>query len=108
MAKDDRVYAGHMLDLARKAKQLLGSKPRKAFDEDETLLLALTHLVQTFGEAARNVSPAFQDQHPDIPWKEIVGMRHKVVHDYLDINPDIVWHVVTEELDPIIEKLARL
>jgi len=108
MPKDDRVYAGHMLDLARKAQTLLGAKPLEELARDETLLLALTHLVQTIGEAARNVSPPFQAQHADIPWKEIIGMRHKVVHDYLDVDPDIVWHVVAEELGPIIERLARI
>ena len=51
--------------------------------------LALAHLVQVIGEAARRVSPEFCDAHPEIPWKAIVGMRHKVVHDYMDVDEDI-------------------
>lgn len=108
MTKDDRVYVGHMLDLARKAVALLGSKSRAEFDRDEATLLALTHLVQTLGEAARHVSGGFQESHASVPWKEIVGMRNKVVHDYLDVNPDIVWDVVKNELGSLIDKLEKI
>jgi len=94
MPKDDRAYVGHMLDIARKAVNLLGAKSRIEFDQDEVLLLGLTHLIQTLGEAARKVTPEYQLAHPGIPWKKIIGMRNKVVHDYLDVNPVIVWHVV--------------
>jgi len=105
MPKDDRVYVGHMLDIARKAVTLLGAKSRVEFDQDEALLLGLTHLIQTLGEAARKVTPEYQSAHPEIPWKKIIGMRNKVVHDYLDVDPDIVWHVVKEELNPLLDKL---
>jgi len=108
MPKDDRVYVGHMLDIAKKAVKLLGGKSRAEFDADEALLLGLTHLIQTLGEAARKVTPGYQVAHPGIPWKEIVGMRNKVVHDYLDVNPDIVWHVAKEELSPLIRKLEGI
>jgi Protein of unknown function DUF86 len=44
------------------------------------------------------VSREFSDRHPEIPWADIIGMRHKVVHDYLGIDEDIVWQVVTKDL----------
>jgi len=52
--------------------------------------LALTHLVQVIGEAARRVSRELYDEHPEIPWQDIVGMRQKVVQDYLGVDDDIV------------------
>lgn len=58
-------------------------RSRAAYDADEDLRLALTHLVQTLGEAARRVSSPFQQAHPEVPWRKIIGMRHKVVHDLL-------------------------
>ena len=81
MQKDDLVYAGHMLDMARKARDLICGKNRQDYDSDEALRFALAHLVQVIGEAARHISKQFCDAHPQIPWKAIVGMRHKVVHD---------------------------
>ena len=56
MAKDDLVYVSHMFDMAEKALKLANGKTRAAFDSDETLALALTHLVQIIGEAARSLT----------------------------------------------------
>ncbi len=91
MTKDDDVYVGHMLDTARKAAEKVRGLTREAYDADENLRLALAHLIQTIGEAARRVSPAYRDAHPEIPWAKIVGMRHRVVHDYLSVDYDLVW-----------------
>ena len=105
MQSDDLVYVGHMLDMARKALRLVGSKSRAEYDQDEALRLALAHLAQVIGEAARRVSPEFTQAHPKIPWKAIVGMRHKVVHDYMAVDEDVVWHTVTEELSALVSLL---
>lgn len=70
MQKDDLVYVGHMLDTARLIVGKVAGKSRAEFDADDDLRLALTHLIQTFGEAARRVSPAFQRANPQFPWKK--------------------------------------
>lgn len=106
--KDDRVYLGHMYDLARKAVKKLDGKSLADFDADDTLQLALVHLVQTLGESARHVSEATRARYPQIPFRQIVGMRHKVVHDYLDVDLDVVYRVVTGDLPALIEVLAKI
>jgi uncharacterized protein with HEPN domain len=108
MEKDDLVYAGHMLDMARKALNLAEGKSRDDFDRNEALALALAHLLQVIGEAARRVSDEFRELHPDIPWRAIVGMRHRIVHDYMAVDFDIVWDVVTRDLPQLVASLAKL
>ena len=108
MSPRDLVYVEHMLDMTRKAIDKTTGVTRDAYDRDENLRLALTHLVQVIGEAARHVSRAFCDEHPDVPWTEIIGMRHKVVHDYLGVDEDIVWQVVTGDLPRLLPVLVRL
>lgn len=108
MQKDDLVYVRHMLDIALSAVNKVEHVTRERFDADENLRLALTHLVQTIGEAARRISREFQDHNANIPWSRLVGMRHKVVHDYLHVDYDIVWDVVTRELPPLLDGLERL
>jgi len=108
MVKDDLVYAGHMLDIARSAVNKITRRSRADFDGDDNLRLALAHLVQTIGEAARHVSAEFQARNPTISWSKIVGMRHRVVHDYMHVDFDIVWDVVTRELPPLIGLLSRI
>ena len=108
MPTDDLTYVGHMLDVARRAAAKVRGKARRDFNEDENLRLALAYLLQTIGEAARQVSQSFQSTHPTIPWKAIVGMRHKVVHDYLSVDEEVVWRTVTQELGPLITELEKL
>jgi len=108
MPKDDLVYVGHMMERAEKACALVWDKNRSAYDRDEVLHLALTHLVQPVGEADRHVSQTFCDDHPQIPWRAVVGMRHKVVHDYMNVDEDILWDTVTNELPPLIEDLKKI
>ena len=108
MPKDDTVYVGHMLDSARAAAGKAQGLDRAAFDDDENLRLALAHLIQTIGEAARRVSDDFRRSHSEIPWKAIIGMRHKVVHDYLHVDFDIVWDVVTTDLPTLIVALDEI
>ena len=108
MPKDDSIYVGHMLDMARKALSLIQGKDRAYYDRDETLRLALAYLLQIIGEAARRVSPEYAATHPRIPWKAIIGMRHKVVHDYMDVDEDVVWNTVTQDLAPLVTTLEAI
>jgi uncharacterized protein with HEPN domain len=108
MPKDDLVYLGHMLDMARKAIEKTRGIRRSDYDQDENLRLALAHLIQVIGEAARRVSPEAQQAHSEIPWSDIIGMRHKVVHDYLEVDDDIVWDVVTTDLPPVMAALQQI
>jgi uncharacterized protein with HEPN domain len=108
MLHDDAVYLGHMLDTARKAVDKLRGRRRADYDADENVRLALTHLVQIIGEAAARVSPSMREAHPGIPWTRIVGMRHRIVHDYMNIDADILWEVVTRSLPELIQLLEPI
>lgn len=108
MPKDDLVYLGHMLDMAREAVEKTRGLQRSVFDQDENLRLALAHLIQIIGEAARQVSRPFQAAHPFAPWKAINGIRHKVVHGYLNVDEGVVWRTATQELGPLIAALEKI
>jgi uncharacterized protein with HEPN domain len=108
MRKDDTIYIGHMMDMAVKAVEKTKNLSREAFDLDENLCMALTHLLQVFGEAARRVSTDFQSRHSEIPWRKIIGMRHKIVHDYMYVDFDIVWDVVMHELPSLLPSLEKI
>ena len=106
--KDDWNYLRHMRDVADKTIHNVAGLSRPQFDGDENLQLAVTHLIQTIGEAARLVSPEFRDQHPEIPWHRITGMRHRLVHDYMSVDFDVVWKVATTNLSPLWSQLDLL
>ncbi len=105
---DDSIRIKHMLEAAQKAVRLIKGKSRPAFDEDETLALALTRLLEIVGEAANGVSPSLRETHPHIAWKEIIGVRHHLIHGYFEVDYDIVWQILTSDLPPLIADLEKL
>ena len=108
MQPRDLLYLGHMLDVSVQAVEKLRGKSREDFEADDNLRLALTHLIQMIGEAARRVDPESRQRYPQIPWSDVIGMRHKIVHDYLDVDFDVVWEVVTSDLPELIAQLRPL
>ncbi|GDY20235.1 DUF86 domain-containing protein [Verrucomicrobiota bacterium] len=67
---------------------------RARFDTDELVQVWMTHYLQIVGEAVRTIDPAFRSKHPQVPWREIAGMRNILVHDYGHVNLALVWEVV--------------
>ena len=108
MSRDESVYLGHMLEMARKAQAKVRGLSREDYDSDENLRIALVHLIQVIGEAARHVPPEVQQTAPSIPWPDIVGMRHRIVHDYMDVDHDVVWAVATRDIPALIEELQKI
>jgi uncharacterized protein with HEPN domain len=71
---------------------------REPFDADERTQVWMVNRLQIIGEASRKLSDSFRNRHPEVPWREIIGMRHILVHGYFEIDPDIVWNAVTESV----------
>jgi uncharacterized protein with HEPN domain len=107
MAHDDRLTLEQMLDLVRRIRGVVRGRTRAAFDADDVTQLAVLHLIQMLGEAASRVSAGFRAGHPEFPWGEMVGMRNRIVHGYDYVDPDIVWRVATEDLEPVLAGLER-
>ncbi|HVE71930.1 MAG TPA: DUF86 domain-containing protein [Thermoanaerobaculia bacterium] len=103
----DVLYLGHMLDYARRAHAKAAGMARMQFESDEDLQIILAHRIQVIGEAATRVSKATREAHPEIPWAEIAGMRHRIVHDYTNIDLDVVWETATERLPDLIAALEK-
>jgi uncharacterized protein with HEPN domain len=97
-----------MIDTANKALSFVEGVSREDFDNNELLRLSLTHLLQIIGEAARRVSPDFRENYPTIPWQAVVGTQSKVVHNYLNVDEDIVWNTVKNDLPFLVKELEKI
>jgi len=104
--RSDLVPLGDMYDTARRVAAKVQGITRANFDADENLRLALAHLLQTIGEAARRVSPEMRSEQPEIPWAKITGMRNKIVHDYTHLDENEVWRTATEDIPKLVTWLA--
>ncbi len=81
---------------------------RAGLDSDRKLELSLTRLVEIVGEAASRVSVDGRAAVPQIPWKEIVGMRNRLTHGYDAVDLDILWNVIQDDLPPLIDQLQTI
>ena len=107
-AQADHIRLRHMHDAAQQALLFIQGETRGSLDENIMLVFALVKAIEIIGEAASQVSAGFQEAHPQIPWQVIIGMRNRLIHAYFDVNLDIVWETVTEDLPPLIAELERL
>jgi len=108
MQRDDIACLHHILDAAGKALTFVKGKTRKDLERDEMLALALVRVLEIVGEAANSVSPAFRDRFPHIPWRKMTGLRNRLIHGYFEVNLDIVWDTIREDLPPLVEDLKEL
>ncbi|MGH3930202.1 MAG: HepT-like ribonuclease domain-containing protein [Pseudonocardiaceae bacterium] len=74
---------------------------REVFDTDELVQVWMVRHLQIIGEAVSHLSEDLRARYPDIPWRSIIGMRHILVHGYFEVDLDLVWQVVENELDKL-------
>jgi len=106
--EDDTSRLGHMLDYARTARRLVEGRARDDLEHDEALRLALIRAVEVIGEAAAQVSQTTQISHPDIPWRQMVGTRNRLIHGYDAVDHDVLWDIVELDLPPLIQRLEDI
>ncbi len=105
---DPSIRIQHMLDHAREAREMTADTTRDSFDHDRMLTLAVTRLLEIVGEAASKVPQEIREGHDEIPWRAMISMRNRLIHGYDNIDLDILWVVVSEELSSLIEQLETL
>jgi uncharacterized protein with HEPN domain len=108
MLKPDIVRLRHMIDAANEALSFIADKSKTELEDDRALALALVKSIEIFGEAASRVSRELKSSCSEIPWGDIIAMRNRLIHSYFDVNLDIVWQTVTEELPPVVTQIQRL
>lgn len=97
-----------MRDYAAKAIAMARGYSRSALDTDEKLRYALTYLVQLVGEAAGQTPLEIQEMFPEIPWRQAIGMRHRLIHGYDAVDLDILWDAISHNLPLLLEILERI
>ncbi len=105
---DDAVSLRQMLDHINEAVALATGRTRMDLESDRVFSLALVKLVEIVGEAATRVSDTIQSAHPEIPWREIIGTRNRLIHGYDAVDYDILWEIVTADFPPLAPRINAL
>ena len=99
---DDLSRLKHIRDATLTALNFIENRNRIDLDNEQMLSLALVRLIEIIGEAAIQVSSSLKIRYPQIPWHQMGGMRNRIVHAYFDIDLDIVWQVVSDDLPKLL------
>lgn len=97
-----------MLDSAREAQSYLAGKKRSDLDRDRMLVHSLVRCLEIVGEAAASVSTQCRSEMASIPWADVVSMRNRLIHAYFDINLDLVWDTVVDDVPPLVAVLEKV
>jgi uncharacterized protein with HEPN domain len=95
-----------MLDAASEAMEFAKGNTRTDLGKNRMLVLSLVKAIEIIGEAAYRINRDARHQLPEIPWEDIIGMRHRLVHAYFDINLDILWKTIQNDL-PMLKSLLE-
>ena len=106
MPAPDRLFLRHMLAAAERIAELVSRTDKRTFEDDWTLQDALMRELEVLGEAAGRVSAGFVSAHAEIPWREITGIRHKLIHDYFEVDLGVVWRTATENIPEVLPLIA--
>ena len=96
-----------MLEAIQRIEKYAG-RGRQAFVADELIQTYIVHNLQMLGEAAAKIPSDQQREYPELPWPKMIGMRNVLVHNYFNIDLDIVWQVVESELPILKDSLNRI
>ena len=108
MPKDDIVRLRHILDAAKEALSFTIGKSRADLNMDRMLALSLVKEIEIIGEAAGKISEETRNKYKTMPWQDMIDMRNHLIHAYFDIDLDILWDTVADDLPPLIETLKKI
>lgn len=108
MKKDDSIYLRHILDAIQRIEEYTENFAYDNFIANHLVQDAAIRQIEIIGEAAKRVSTKLKDNNKNIPWKDIVGMRNKLIHDYLGIDVDAVWDTVEKDIPYLKTEIQKI
>lgn len=98
----------HALAAAQAVVDFVDGRTWADYQRDELLRSAVERKVEIIGEASRNLSKVFKSKHPHVPWRPIEAQRHRLIHEFYQVKPEVIWNVATVHVPILIDQLRAL
>lgn len=99
---------GKMIGIIEKLQVYVDGHDYESFAEDDMMVEACVFNLGQLGEIANKIDDEYEESHPEIPWRQIYGLRNRIIHDYEGINLNLIWEIIQEDLPELHQKLMKL
>jgi uncharacterized protein with HEPN domain len=106
IVKNDSVFLRHILDAIKRVEKYLSDVSESAFDQDSLLQDGIIRQIEIIGEATKNISTMTRNKYRKVPWKDMAGMRDKLIHGYFGVDINAVWETAQKDI-PVLKILIK-
>jgi len=106
--RDSKLYLEDIIKSIDSILAYINNLPYEDFVRNNMIIDAVVRNLEVIGEASKNIPSEIKSLHPDIPWREMSGMRDKVIHEYFGVDIDIVWATITKRLPELKPLLVNI
>ncbi|MFH0731816.1 MAG: DUF86 domain-containing protein [Candidatus Omnitrophota bacterium] len=108
MKREHKDYIADIVNAITEIEEFTKGLTFAEFEKDKKTVFAVIRALEIIGEAAKKIPLAIKSKHKNIPWKQIAGMRDKLVHEYFGVNVEVIWKTITEDIPPLKPLIERL
>jgi len=101
-------YVEDILDSMNAIEEFVKGMDFEDFKKDRKTVFAVVRGIEIIGEATKNIPESIRDRYPDIPWKDMAGMRDKVIHEYFGVDLGVVWETATRHIPEIMSLIQKV
>ena len=106
--KDDLTLIKHILDNINNIESFSKDLKKEGLSKDELKQYALIRAIELIGEAAKNITKNMKEKHNEVPWKDIIGSRDRIIHQYFGINLEIIWNIIKKDIPKLKVNLDKI
>ena len=108
MVEDNPTRIKHIYDACKEIIQFTNNTSKTQFEDNRILAYASVHLIEIIGEAASLVTSELKQKYSTIPWKHLIGMRNRLIHGYFDIDLNIVWQTIKDDIPNLLVEIKNI